>query len=48
LNQKVGDKGLTQIYKDEIREHFRRAMYAETPAAFEIEKNYLLTQGKKN
>lgn len=39
-------KGLTEQYKDEIREHFRSALYAETDMAFEYEKQYLLNQGK--
>ncbi len=47
LNQKFEDKGLIESCKDDIREHFRNAMYAETPADLEIEKNYLLSQGNR-
>ncbi len=46
LNKKVDGKGLTQQYKDEIREHFRNALYAETEEAYNAEKEFLLKQGK--
>ncbi|XP_045027121.1 uncharacterized protein LOC116919332 [Daphnia magna] len=46
LNKKVDGKGLTEQCKDKIREHFRKALYAETDAAFEHDKQHLLNQGK--
>ncbi|KZS03184.1 Uncharacterized protein APZ42_034156 [Daphnia magna] len=46
LNKKVDGKGLTQQYKDEIREHFRNALYAETEEAYNAEKKFLLKQGE--
>lgn len=45
LNKKVDGKGLSEQFKDEIREHFRKALYAETDAAFEHAKQHLLNQG---
>ncbi|XP_045031501.1 uncharacterized protein LOC116924557 [Daphnia magna] len=38
LNQKVGDKALTQTCKEDIRERFRNAAYEETAADLKLKK----------
>lgn len=40
LNKKVDGYDLTQQYKDEIRDHFCNALYAETEKALNAENNF--------
>ena len=45
LNKKVDGKGLKSEEKDEIREHFRKAMYADTEADYNAAQQHLLGYG---